>query len=58
MSQYFDFIDCGFYLCVSSADNGLEMKQNQDEYWYPKFKLWISKNQIMDIQKSNYGYPN
>ena len=21
------------------------------------FELWISKNQIMDIKKSNFGYP-
>ena len=29
VSQYFDFTDCSFYLCVSSADNGIETKQNE-----------------------------
>ena len=24
---------------------------------YPKIELWISKNRIIDIQKSIYGYP-
>ena len=31
MSQYFDFTDCRFYLCVSLADNGLETKWNESQ---------------------------